>query len=86
MDLTFSATTAYRFHPLVASILDQDMTVHQTTGSAAIRLDVPPFQPGESPEEAMPRVRQAFAACARLIAYYRQHREVLDAAANRASA
>ena len=80
MDLTFSGTNAYLFRDRVISLLDQDMTVHQTSASAAIRLEVGGFRPSDGVVDGLPSVRRAFEACARLITFYRANRADLDAA------
>jgi hypothetical protein len=80
MDLTFNRVNALAFHGRVASLLDADMTIHQTGASAAIRLQAPGFLISDGVEAGMPKVREAFEACARLIRFYRSHRAVLDQA------
>jgi hypothetical protein len=82
MDLTFSSTQAHRFHEQIAGILDTDMTIHQTSASAAIRIEVPGFAPSENLDDSLPKVRHAFTACERLITFYRTHRAILDLAAH----
>ena len=81
MDLTFSNTKAYILHDLIKPILDPDMTVHQTSASSAIRLEVDGFAPSDGVDAGIPAVRRAFQACARLISFYRANREALNAAA-----
>jgi hypothetical protein len=81
IDLTFTGSAAHRFHSQTVSILDQDMTVHQTGKSAAIRLQVDGFRTDESWQVAEPKLRAAFAASERLIKFYRANREALDSAA-----
>jgi hypothetical protein len=82
MDLTFTGSAAHLFSPLVQPHLENDMTVHQTGKSAAIRIRVEGFKVSEPPDTVLPKVRAAFAACVRLIRFYRQNREVLDKAAS----
>jgi hypothetical protein len=82
MDLTFTASLARLFSPLVKQLLDQDMTVHQTGKSAAIRIVVDGFKVSEPNEPVLSKVRSAFAACVRLIQFYRQNRVSLDKAAS----
>ncbi|WP_038384410.1 hypothetical protein [Bradyrhizobium elkanii] len=82
IDLTFTSSVAYKFGPLVAAILDPDMTVHQTGKSAAIRLQVQGFQVTETWSAAEPKVRAAFAASERLITFFRANRSALSSAAS----
>ena len=81
MDLTFSNTRAHFFRDRIISLLDPDMTVHQTSASAAIRIEVAGFGPDEGVVDGMHKVRRAFEACARLIAFYRANRAALNTAA-----
>ena len=80
MDLTFSNTTAHVFAERVQHLLVEDMSIHQTSASAAIRLEVSGFQVTEG-EEGIQKAREAFKACARLIEFYRKNRSDLDPAA-----
>ena len=82
MDLTFTGSLARLFSPLVRAVLEDDMTVHQTGKSAAIRIGVEGFRVSLPDEALMSKVRAAFAACVRLIRFYRQNREILDKAAS----
>lgn len=86
MDLTFTGAAAHGMSARIARLLDPDMTVHQTGKSAAIRLKVEGFKTSEPVKSALIRVRNAFAACERLIRFYRAHREVLNEAASEAVA
>jgi hypothetical protein len=81
MDLTFTASLARLFSPLVKPLLKDGMTVHQTGSSAAIRIVVEGFKVSKPEETVLSKVRAAFAACVRLIHFYRQNRETLDKAA-----
>ncbi|HYA17254.1 MAG TPA: hypothetical protein VEF06_07300 [Bryobacteraceae bacterium] len=81
MDLTFSACTAYLFQPRIAALLEPDMTVHQTGKAAAVRIKTDPVLVREVDELARQRLREAFAACVRLIRFYRTNRERLMSAA-----
>lgn len=81
MDLTFTATVARLFVPLVKQLLEGDMTVHQTGRSAAIRIEVEGFKVTEPSEEVLSKVRRAFAACVRLVRFYRMNRDALNDAA-----
>jgi hypothetical protein len=85
IDLTFSNTTAYRFQPSIAHLLDSDMTVHQTRASAAIRIEREKFLIADGFMVGLPNVRAAFDASSRLIALYRRARMELDQAANAAT-
>jgi hypothetical protein len=76
MDLTFTGSLARLFSPLVKPLLEDDMTVHQTGKSAAIRIQVEGFK--VSDEAALPKIHAAFAACVRLIKFYRQNKDLLD--------
>lgn len=82
IDLTFTGSIAYKFGPLVAAILDPDMTVHQMGKSAAIRLQVQGFQVTETWSAAELKVRAAFAASERLITFFRTSRSALSSAAS----
>jgi hypothetical protein len=81
MDLTFTGCAARLFSPLVQPHLENDMTVHQTRKSAAIRIRVEGFKVSEPLDTVLPKVRAAFAACVRLIRFYRQNCKILDKAA-----
>ncbi len=81
MDLTFSNTTAHVFAERVRHLLLEDMSIHQTSASAAIRLEVSGFQVTEG-EDGIQKARDAFKACARLIEFYRANRSDLDSAAH----
>lgn len=85
IDLTFGGVTAHRFHELVSDLLEPDMTVHQTSASTAVRLEVGGFQISDGVKAGMPRVRAAFEACERLIRFYRLHRVELVAASDQAA-
>jgi hypothetical protein len=79
-DLTFGGSSVYKLEPRVASLLDADMTVHQVGGSAAIRLTTSAFQVSDDWEASANLVRTAFAACGRLISFYRLHQQTLVSA------
>ena len=85
IDLTFSNTQALAFRFAIADFLPADMAVHQTSASAAIRIEVDGFRVANGIENEMPKVKEALAAAARLIDFYRSHREKLDAAARSAT-
>jgi hypothetical protein len=78
VDLTFANTTAYLFQPLVKHFLQSDMTVHQTSAAAAIRLTSPAFRIADGIPDGLPKVKGAFAAASRLIAFYRTYAAQLD--------
>jgi hypothetical protein len=82
IDLTFTACAVRLFSPLVQLLLEDDMTVHQTSKSAAIRIRVEGFKVSEPEDGVMEKMRNAFSASTRLIRFYRQHREALDTAAS----
>lgn len=71
-------TTAYVFQSRIAHLLQSDMAVHQTSASAAIRIETPSFVIMDGAVGGMPKVREAFEASSRLIAFYRSAREILD--------
>ena len=75
MDLTFTASLARLFSPLVNPLLESDMTVHQTGRSAAIRIVVEGFKISEPNEAVLSKIRVALAACVRLVRFYRQNRD-----------
>ena len=78
VDLTFGRTTAYLFRPLVADLLEQGMSVHQTSASTAVRIEVPGFQISEGFPSACLKLDQAFEASCRLIDFYRRSRVLLE--------
>ena len=80
MDLAFANTTAHVFGEKAKHLLEDDMSIHQTSASAAIRLEVAGFQVTEG-DDGLHKVREAFKACARLIEFYRKNRSDLDVAA-----
>lgn len=81
IDLTFTASLARLFSPLVKHLLEHDMTVHQTGKSAAIRLVVNGFKVSEPNEAVLSKVRSAFAACVCLVQFYRKNKHALNQAA-----
>lgn len=81
IDLTFTSSLARLFSPLVNPLLENDMAVHQTGKSAALRIVVEGFKVSEPDGVALAKVRAAFAASVRLVQFYRQHRETLNNAA-----
>jgi hypothetical protein len=85
IDLTFGYTTAYLFQPVIAHLLDSDMAVHQTTLSAAIRIETSGFLIADGIADGMPKIRSAFEASSRLIALYRRARLELDEGAKAAT-
>lgn len=85
IDLTFSNTTAYLFQPVITNLLDSDMSVHQTSASAVIRIETTGFRIADGVAVGMPKVRAAFEASSRLIALYRRARVELDQAAKAAT-
>ncbi len=85
MDLTFGRCLSHLLSPQVSPLLDSDMTIHQTGKSAAIRIRIDGFKVSEINDDARCKLRGAFAACVRLIRFYRQHREKLDLAASKSS-
>jgi hypothetical protein len=80
-ELTFNARLARLLAPLVVPLLQDGMAVLQTGKSAVIRIVVDGFEVAEPDEAVMATVRAAFAACVKLIRFYRQNREALDTAA-----
>jgi len=81
IDLTFTRVPLRVLAPVVEPLLEPGMTVHQTGKSAAIRIQVDGFRVSEPAEAELPKVREAFVACERLIRFYREHRERLEEAA-----
>lgn len=82
-ELTFSGVECRLFAPLVLSLLESDMTAHQTGKSTAIRLNITSFGITAFDSKAEEHVRAAFTACTRLIRFYREHRLALDSAASK---
>jgi hypothetical protein len=81
IDLTFTGSSAAAFSETVTPLLKPGMSIHPTGKSAAIRIEVEGFKPREPLTTGIPKVRQAFAACAGLIGFYRTYRQQLDQAA-----
>ena len=81
MDLTLDRCVAHKIEEHIRLLLESDMTVHQTCKSASIRLNVSGFSVSEPLETSLPKVREAFDACPRLIKFYRTNRQALDLAA-----
>lgn len=84
IDLTFTGSSAAAFFEDVSALLEPGMSIHQTGKSAAIRIEVEGFKTHEPLPTGIPKVRQAFAAAANLISFYRNHRLRLDQAAKNA--
>jgi hypothetical protein len=82
VDLTFTDSLQRLFSPRVRPFLEDGMEIHQTGKSAAIRIEVVGFEVADPDEAAMSKVRAAFAACVKLIRFYRQNRAALDRAAS----
>jgi hypothetical protein len=82
IDLTFTNSLSRLFSALVKPLLEDDMTVHQTGKSAAIRIVVSGFNVTEPNEAAKVKIRDAFASSVRLIRFYRRNRLALDKAAS----
>lgn len=82
IDLTFTSSLARLLSPLVGPLLENDMSVHQTGKSAALRIVVEGFKVSEPKGAALSKVRAAFAASVRLVKFYRQHRDALNTAAS----
>lgn len=82
MDLTFTACLARLFLPGIKPILADDMTVHQTGKSTAIRIQVDAFEVRDLDDSVRTQIRGAFAACVRLVQFYRKNRQILDQAAS----
>lgn len=80
-DLTFSNTNAHQFGEVVRTLLEPGMSIQQTAASAAVRLETEGFLVTDLPEDGIRKVRAAFEASARLIEFYRNHRDALDKAA-----
>lgn len=81
MDLTFTDTVDRVMAPLIEPVLEPDMDLVQTGNSASIRISVEGFHVAEPDDEAQEKLRRAFAACVRLIRFFRHHREQLLQAA-----
>ena len=84
IDLTFTGSDAAAFFEDISALLEAGMSIHQTGKSAAIRIEVEGFKTHEPLPMGIPKVRQAFAAAASLISFYRNHRQRLDQAARKA--
>lgn len=77
MDLTFDRCSAHKLAELVKLLLSDGMTVHQTGQSAAIRLAVGEMVISDSLAVSLPKLREAFSACAKLISLYRSNQPAL---------
>jgi hypothetical protein len=84
VDLTFGGILCRLFSPLIKLLLDEDMTVHQTAESTAIRVLIQKIKISEFDETVSEKLRIAFSTCVRLIRFYRKHQAALDSAAARA--
>jgi hypothetical protein len=71
--------------PLVKSILEEDMKVHQTGRASAIRLCVKPFTICDKFNDMEALVRDALTASVRLVRFYFENRAILDTAASASS-
>jgi hypothetical protein len=78
VDLTFGRTTAHQFHSAIHHLLEPRMIVQQTGASVAIRIETSPFQISEGFANALPKVKAAFGASSRLIAFYRRFQKELN--------
>ncbi|HWA90647.1 MAG TPA: hypothetical protein VG889_11465 [Rhizomicrobium sp.] len=81
IDLTFSNTIMHRLAPQISGLLEAGMTLHQTRASTAIRLQTDGFRVADGPVRGELKVRKAFEASVKLIAFYRRFRVQLDVAA-----
>jgi hypothetical protein len=81
VDLTFRRILSRKFAPVVASLLEPEMSVLQIGNSTAIRLVVERLEVSEVDEGTLAKLRFAFAASVRLIRFYLTHRHELDVAA-----
>ena len=80
MDLTFDRCSAHKLAEQVKSLLTDGMTVHQTGQSVAIRLAVGKMVISDPLAVSLPKLREAFSACAKLIHLYRSNQSALMAA------
>lgn len=85
VDLTFPFTLCRVMQPLVKSILEEDMKVHQTGRASAIRLCVKPFTICDKFNDMEALVRDALTASVRLVRFYFENRAILDTAASASS-
>lgn len=85
IDLTFTSSSVTLFSDAIASLLEPNMSVHQAGKSAVIRIQVAGFKPIELLEIGLSEIREAFVASAKLIVFYRSHRQHLDRAARAAA-
>jgi hypothetical protein len=85
VDLTFSSTIAHLFQPKVSMLLEPDMTIHQAGASTVVRIGTPAFSITDGAEAGLPKVRSAFVAVSRLIAFFRSARADIELAAKEAT-
>ena len=85
VDLTFSYTLCRVMQPLVKSILEENMEIHQTGRACAIRLCVKPFTICEDFKTMEAPIRDALGASVRLVRFYFKNRAILDGAASASS-
>ncbi|MGA3056092.1 MAG: hypothetical protein ABSD63_17930 [Candidatus Korobacteraceae bacterium] len=78
VDLTFRSTDATRLKAL-EPMLEDDMKVHQTHRSAAIRLVVSQISQFSDFEQERPKIAEAFAGVKRLLNFYTRERVRLEA-------
>jgi hypothetical protein len=76
VDLTFPYTTARDMQPRIKSILENNMTVHQTGKATAIRILVDPILPGDF-EAQESRIRIALHSAVELITFFLRNRSAL---------
>lgn len=81
VDLTISNTDATQFARTAQGLLADGMSIHQTEKSAAIRIEVPPFEIPEGLEVTVPKIRTALVAAAKLAQFYKDHHLTLTQAA-----
>ncbi|MFC4726907.1 hypothetical protein [Coralloluteibacterium thermophilus] len=81
VDLAFGSTSAHRMHTALRSKLPADMTLHQTGRSTSLRIEVPAYSIAAGWDAGRGAVTAGFAAAARLISFFREHRDELMAAA-----
>lgn len=85
VDLVFPKTDGVRFAAAVSQHLPDPMIAAKAGSTAVVRLRSEPFRIADGVEECLPKIRVAFEAATKLIAYYRANRAFLDQSAEAAA-
>jgi hypothetical protein len=78
-DLQFSRTRVEDLHAAIGHLIEPDMALEQRQKSAVIRIATTPLSVARGCAAQEHEIRAGLDAAMRLAAFYRKHREVLDA-------